>query len=69
MPSVEPFCDMVLALAGGRAARALLFNVTPHDPLTLAGAILGLTVIAAVASYAPARRAMKIEPVVALRTE
>jgi len=60
---------LVLALAGARAARALLFNVTPHDPLTLVGAILGLTIIAAAASYAPARRAMNIEPVVALRTE
>ena len=60
---------VVLALLGGRAAHALLFNVTSHDPLILAGAIVGISLIALAASYGPVRRAMRIEPVVALRTE
>jgi ABC-type antimicrobial peptide transport system permease subunit len=60
---------ILLALIGGRAATALLFNVKPHDPLTLAGAVLGLTLIGILASYGPARRAARIEPVAALRTE
>jgi putative ABC transport system permease protein len=60
---------VVLALAGGRAAASLLFGVRPHDPLTLLGAVLGLALIALGASYVPSRRAMKIEPVAALRVD
>jgi predicted permease len=60
---------MVLALAGGRAAASLLFGVRPHDPLTLFGAVAGLALIALGASYFPARRATKIEPVAALRVD
>jgi putative ABC transport system permease protein len=58
-----------LALAGGRAASALLFRVTPYDPLTLAAAVGLLTIIAVAASYGPARRATRIEPVAALRAD
>ncbi len=59
----------LLAVAAGRAAAALLFGVLPYDPATL---LLTLTILAGIAllgSYAPARRATRIEPVVALRTE
>ena len=62
-------CGTGLALAGGRAASALLFGVTPSDPATLAGAVLLLGVIAAAACYVPARRATRIEPVAALRAD
>ena len=58
-----------LALAGGRAAQALLFNIAPSDPLTLAMALAFLALIAFAASYAPARRATRIEPVAALRVD
>jgi putative ABC transport system permease protein len=58
-----------LAVAGGRAASALLFRVTPSDPISLAGAVGLLALIAIAASYAPARRATRIEPVAALRAE
>ena len=60
---------IVLALLGGRAAEALLFNVKAYDPLTLIGAVLALGAIALAASYGPARRATRIEPVAALRVE
>jgi putative ABC transport system permease protein len=60
---------VVLALMGGRAAASLLFGVRPHDPLTLFGAVAGLALIALGASYLPARRAAKIEPVAALRVD
>jgi putative ABC transport system permease protein len=60
---------VVAALAGGRAAAALLFGVKPYDPLTLAGAVVGLAIVAFAASYLPARRATRIEPVAALRVE
>jgi ABC-type antimicrobial peptide transport system permease subunit len=58
-----------LAVAGGRAASALLFRVTPSDPISLAAAVGLLALIAIAASYAPARRATRIEPVAALRAE
>jgi predicted permease len=60
---------VVLALAGGRAASTLLFGVRPYDPLALLLSLAALAAIAFIASYAPARRAMKIEPVTALRAD
>lgn len=67
--SIGIVAGVVLALAGGRAAASLLFGVRPHDPLTLFGAVAGLALIALGASYFPARRATKIEPVAALRVD
>ena len=60
---------IALAVAGGRAASALLFRVTPSDPASLAVAAGLLALIAIAASYAPARRATRIEPVAALRAD
>jgi ABC-type lipoprotein release transport system permease subunit len=57
----------VLALALTRAVAVLLFNTRPTDPLTFAGVIALLAVVATIASYIPARRAAHIEPVQALR--
>ena len=62
-------CGIGLAVAGGRFASALLFRVTPSDPAMLAGVVGLLAVIAAAASYLPARRATRIEPVAALRAD
>jgi len=60
---------IALALAGGRAAASLLFGVKPTDPIALLSALAFLACIALAASYAPARRATRIEPVVALRID
>lgn len=52
-----------------RFLRNLLYGLTPHDPATIAVVVAGLAVVTLVATYIPARRATKIEPMVALRHE
>ena len=49
--------------------RGQLVNVSPSDPLSFLGVSIFLTVVAFVASYVPARRAMAVDPLVALRAE
>jgi ABC-type antimicrobial peptide transport system permease subunit len=50
-----------------RAIASLLFHVDPSDPPTFANMILLLCVVAVIAGYLPARRASRIDPMVALR--
>jgi putative ABC transport system permease protein len=61
-----------LGLAGGivltQWIRGLLFHVSPADPLTLAAATLGVIVVALLATLIPARRATRVNPVIALRS-
>ena len=57
------------ALGLTQLMKSLLFGVTAHDPLTFGLVAALLTVVALLASYLPARRAMKVDPVVALRYE
>jgi predicted permease len=58
-----------LALAISRVLSALLFQVSPQDPLTFAGVVFVLLASASLASYVPARRAMRANPIDALRME
>jgi predicted permease len=60
---------VLISLALGRAASGLLFGLQPNDPLTFAAAGAVLAVVALIASYVPARRAAKVDPMVALRHE
>jgi putative ABC transport system permease protein len=57
------------ALGLSRILRALLYDVSPADPVTYVGVALLLGGVAAVASFLPARRATRIEPVEVLRNE
>jgi putative ABC transport system permease protein len=57
------------AVAVTRFMSTLLFGVRPTDPLTFGSIALILTVIALLASYLPARRAARVDPMVSLRTE
>jgi len=59
----------VLAGLAMPAARSLLFKVSPFDPLTFIGVASFLATVAFLASYLPARRAMRVDPVIVLRGE
>ncbi|MFN8572062.1 MAG: ADOP family duplicated permease [Gemmatimonadaceae bacterium] len=60
---------MVLGLLFGRALQGILYGVTATDPATLAAVPVVLVLVAALAAYVPARRAGRIDPVVAIKSE
>ena len=57
------------SLALSNALSALLFGVTPRDPLTLLGVALAITAVGVLACYLPARRAATVDPIAVLRGE
>jgi ABC-type antimicrobial peptide transport system permease subunit len=58
-----------IAIAVSRGLRTMLFEVTPADPLSLLATAFVLSLVAAIAAFVPARRATRVDPMVALRYE
>jgi putative ABC transport system permease protein len=60
---------IAVAIPATRMLRGLLFNVQPNDPATFIAIGVVLSVVAMVASYLPARRGTRVDPVVTLKAE
>jgi ABC-type antimicrobial peptide transport system permease subunit len=57
------------AIASAGLLRSMLFELGPADPVTIVGAVAGITLIAVGSSLIPARRAASVDPMIALRYE
>jgi putative ABC transport system permease protein len=60
---------VALALVAGGVFSQILYGISSRDPLTYSFAIVGMAVISALACWVPAMRAIRVDPVTALRTE
>ena len=69
LAAVGVVLGLAIAMATARVLGSMLYAVSPADPLTFATTALLVTAIALLASYVPARRALRIDPAEALRTD
>ena len=69
MLAIGLFIGVALALAVGKTATAMLFNIKPYDPLTISLSAIALAAVAILSSYLPAHRAARLDPMAALRDE
>jgi putative ABC transport system permease protein len=66
---VGVFCGVIGALAATRLIAGMLHGIAPRDPLTFVGVVSLLALVALGASWLPARRATRVDPITALRAE
>jgi putative ABC transport system permease protein len=66
---VSVVVGLALSLGAGRILSTMLFSVSPADPVSLVVAAVLLSAAALLACYLPARRATRVSPLTALRTE
>ncbi len=69
LASLGVVVGLAAAWGSSRFLRGLVFGITPTDPLTFFGIAVVVTAVCALASYLPARRAARLDPVRALRTD
>jgi predicted permease len=69
LTSIGIVCGLIAAAAVTRSVRGMLYGLSPVDPVTLLAVSLLFVLVAALASYVPARRATAVDPLVALRCE
>jgi predicted permease len=69
LSSVGLLCGVAISLAGAKSVQALLFDVSPADPISILGAIVLLTGCGVAAMALAAVRATRIDPMIALRSE
>jgi ABC-type antimicrobial peptide transport system permease subunit len=67
--AVGTVVGLMLSFAGGRFFSQILYGVSAHDPSTYLGAIALMIMVAFMACWIPARRAIRVDPLKALRTE
>ena len=69
LAAIGSVCGLVIAFGGARMMKSLLYGISTSDPITFASVALLLFGIASLACLVPARRASRVEPMIALRTE
>ncbi|MHC4351457.1 MAG: ABC transporter permease [Planctomycetota bacterium] len=69
LTSIGVAIGLPAALALVRLIRSFFYGIEPHDPLTMIGTVVIMVTVAAVAAWIPARRAARVDPMVALRYE
>jgi len=69
LASIGLLGGLLIAFGGARMMKSMLYGVSPSDPITFTCVALLLFGIALVACWIPARRASRVEPMIALRSE
>jgi len=69
LATIGSLCGLLIAFGGARMMKSLLYGVSASDPITFTCVALLLLIIALLACWIPARRASRVEPMIALRAE